>query len=187
MYDQLLLLGFVSDCRMQEILTVLPLHPRARPVEPSEAHHNRFTRLQCRGREEVAQQAERQENLDDPTTKPIIEPEVAAIPKTSIVEPFAEHIPSPPEPFASEVEELERRIRESELVEIEAHNIVELMNLQNHTSVNLAFNIGRGETMRTLVGALDAWDIRVLEQSKRLEVTDNIIAPLLWYDTLLCC
>lgn len=61
-YDQLLLPGLVSDTRMREILTVPPLHPRTRPVEPFQAVHDRDTRSQGRRTEETAEQENMQAN-----------------------------------------------------------------------------------------------------------------------------
>ena len=47
-YDQLLVPVLVSDRRMRDILTVPPLHPRTRPVQPVEVIHDRDTRSQSR-------------------------------------------------------------------------------------------------------------------------------------------
>ena len=60
-YDQLLLLDSMSDRRMRDILIVLPLHPRAQPVEPFLAVHHRDTRSQCRRTQEAAEQTAKQD------------------------------------------------------------------------------------------------------------------------------
>ena len=39
--------------------------------------------------------------------------------------------------------------------------------------------------MRTLVGTLDATDMNTLQQGAVLEMIDNIISVVLWYDIIL--
>ena len=57
-YDQLLVPGAGIDRRAQEILTVPPLHPRARVAEPSQAVHDRATRSLIQRRQAAQVSAE---------------------------------------------------------------------------------------------------------------------------------
>lgn len=175
-YDQLLLPGLVSNSRMREILTVLPLHPRARPVEPFQAVHDRDTRSQCKRTEEIAEQ--------DMQAHPIVQPEPALTPQADPItvaptshpitvattsEPITEPTDTVSKPSASEAEEY-ARIRELELDETDAHNMAKLVDLAHHGSVTLAFTLGideltetrRRPCWRTLVGTLEGEDLRVL-------------------------
>lgn len=54
-----------------------------------------------------------------------------------------------------------------------------------HNSVQLAFHLGVKGNMRTVVGTLDATDMNSLQQGAVIEMTDNIISVVLWYDIIL--
>ncbi len=206
-YDQLLVPGLVSDRRMRDILTVPPLHPRSRVAEPSQAVHDRATRSQCQRRqreaEPIAEPATATEPATDTeartdpiteaagTTEPTtLEPATATEAKTqadtTTTEPILEPPASTSQPSAREAEEHYGRIRERELAETHAHNLLQLEDLSNHGNVRLAFNLGNNDFSRTLVGTLEQEDLQVLQSPELISVTDSLMQPLLWYVSLLC-
>ena len=49
----------------------------------------------------------------------------------------------------------------------------------------MAFHLGVEGNMRTVVGTLDATDMNSLQQGSVVEMMDNIISVVFWYDIIL--
>ena len=83
-YDQLLVPGVGIDRRAQEILTVPPLHPRARVAEPSQAVHNRATRSLIQRRQAAQVSAESTPPAGHASAEPTPPATAAATPSVPI-------------------------------------------------------------------------------------------------------